>query len=294
MCFKLLSRLFQAKIGSITRLSGGSTEAQNFIFDVIEETWLLRIFSPQHTIEENLNEGLISQVVGEQDLSGRVIHYDQQCLVREYVKGNILSYANLSDPHIIKKVITLLKIQHQIPTEKLPIAPTCQARIQQHLTAINLPNLFSDLDINIMFSKSPCPNVLIHNDLHHANILLQDGQVQFIDWSLSGVGDLFYDLAEMAIYVEAELRHLILELYFGNTQHNDHLHHACQERLLLFAVWALNKTKQTSIDIERLKTAKQDFSTWLKRITSGEQSLNSVDSYLDFSASCFAEFKRNN
>jgi thiamine kinase-like enzyme len=61
------------------------------------------------------------------------------------------------------------------------------------------------------------PAALCHNDLLNSN-LLDDGQIRIVDWEYAGMGDRFFDLANLAVnhqftpsQDEALLRH-----YFGN------------------------------------------------------------------------------
>lgn len=61
---------------------------------------------------------------------------------------------------------------------------------------------------------------LCHNDLFAGNVLDAD-PIRFIDWEFAGMGDVFFDLATLAVATDEsaplprELRRVILEEYFG-------------------------------------------------------------------------------
>ncbi len=290
MHHKLLKKLFNTEVSALHAVSGGTTDAKNYQFLADNKNWLLRIFNTTQTLTERQQEGLISQVVGKQGISGNVIYCNDDYLVREYLPGQILDYANMHDKKILASIIQLLKQQHSIPIKNLPKAPTCQQRIMYHVNNSKLTTLWQHLNITVEPMLTALEPVLIHNDLHHANMLLNNTSIQFIDWSLSGVGDRFADLAEIAIYLPEALQQYILQCYFGHDDHMLLLKNSIQERLLLFAAWALNMSNR-HINIKELVKPRRTFTNWITNSLKQQLTLTTPEDFIDFAASCIAQFK---
>lgn len=71
-------------------------------------------------------------------------------------------------------------------------------------------------------------NAYCHNDFYRFNVIADDGRLTVLDWELSGVGNVYFDLATPAFhegYTPEEDR-LLLEAYFGefDDQHAAALH----------------------------------------------------------------------
>jgi thiamine kinase-like enzyme len=66
----------------------------------------------------------------------------------------------------------------------------------------------------------PC---LCHNDLLNANFIDDGGRIRIVDWEYAGMGDRFFDLANLAINHELEesARRVLLGAYFGEVRDED-------------------------------------------------------------------------
>jgi thiamine kinase-like enzyme len=287
---QLLTAIFKQDNTELTLIHGGTTAALNYKFTAQNKTWVLRIFNPKHTLVERETESLVSQCVGNAGIASLVIYADEHCLIREFTAGKILSYDDYQNKTVLKNIIDLLRKQHQISTNKFTPAATAQQRISTYLASINLSDLWQQLNIDFEFYENQNDTVLIHNDLHHANILKQNDTIQFIDWSLAGSGDKFSDLAEIAIYLNSQQQQFILDYYFSNRDHQAELFHAVQQRLLLFAAWALSNIKK-SLTLADLQRPQYDFNSWITGVLKQKLILKNDNHFIDFAASCIAEFK---
>jgi len=56
-----------------------------------------------------------------------------------------------------------------------------------------------------------------HNDFYRFNVIDHDGRLTLLDWELSGVGNVYFDLATPAFHESytPEEEHLLIEAYFG-------------------------------------------------------------------------------
>lgn len=77
--------------------------------------------------------------------------------------------------------------------------------------------------------------------------VLDDGNVRFIDWELSGIGDIYYDLATLfyaydsADTLSPDLQKYVLECYFGEVRDENWTRLEGMKFMLMFysAMWGL-------------------------------------------------------
>ena len=85
---------------------------------------------------------------------------------------------------------------------------------------------------------------LCHNDLFCVNVL-DDGEIRFIDWEFSGVGDIYYDLATLTYAYDSldtlprDLQEFMLASYFGDVTEKHWMRLEGMQYMLLFftAMW---------------------------------------------------------
>ena len=65
-------------------------------------------------------------------------------------------------------------------------------------------------------ARGPQPQVPCHNDLLNANFL-DDGEIRIVDWEYAGMGDRFFDLANLSVNHDfgVDEDRLLLAAYFG-------------------------------------------------------------------------------
>ena len=66
-------------------------------------------------------------------------------------------------------------------------------------------------------SRDPYIPTPCHNDLLSANFLRQDSRIYIIDWEYAGMGDIFFDLANLSVNqgFSEDQDHSLLTDYFG-------------------------------------------------------------------------------
>jgi aminoglycoside phosphotransferase (APT) family kinase protein len=86
-------------------------------------------------------------------------------------------------------------------------------------------------------------NAYCHNDFYRFNIIADDGRLTVLDWELSGVGNVYFDLATPAFhesYTPAEDR-VLIEAYFGefDEKHAAALHDFKYLNMVREVAWGL-------------------------------------------------------
>ena len=171
----------------------------------------------------------------------KVLEIYDDYFVEEYIDGTLLDdiytdYSNIDKiviDDIINNIVGLIRIDFQslskyskwdnvrgffeyqiLNTEEIWNEYNTSYDVFYNLLGINKSTIFKlkQLSKKINFNRPLC---LIHGDRHKNNMIKKDNQVDYIDWELSCVGDLAYDIAfhiHQMKYSEADLKYFLLNL----------------------------------------------------------------------------------
>ncbi len=171
----------------------------------------------------------------------KVLELYDDYFVEEYIDGTLLDdiytdYSNIDKiviDDIINNIVGLIRIDFQslskyskwdnvrgffeyqiLNTEEIWNEYNTSYDVFYNLLGINKSTIFKlkQLSKKINFNRPLC---LIHGDRHKNNMIKKDNQVYYIDWELSCVGDLAYDIAfhiHQMKYSEANLKYFLLNL----------------------------------------------------------------------------------
>lgn len=174
----------------------------------------------------------------------KVLELYDDYFVEEYIDGTLLDdiytdYSNIDKiviDDIINNIVGLIRIDFQslskyskwdnvrgffeyqiLNTEEIWNEYNTSYDVFYNLLGINKSTIFKlkQLSKKINFNRPLC---LIHGDRHKNNMIKKDNQVYYIDWELSCVGDLAYDIAfhiHQMKYSEADLKYFLLNLENG-------------------------------------------------------------------------------
>lgn len=210
-------------------LSGGLCN-QTFKVYTKERTYVLRLNSRQN---EYLNLTRHSEIevmrkASQKGVAPEVIFADdpQRFVVTNYVDGRMLEKSDLNNNAIHNLIMDRLKIIHSM--EGLDRTCTPYDLIFGYLKGADLlgvkypGGLLQILDriekiAHMRSNDKTYNNKFCHNDSFLCNMILTGEQLQIIDWELSGVGDIFFELTLIPFsnqFSEAQEREW-LTLYFG-------------------------------------------------------------------------------
>lgn len=171
----------------------------------------------------------------------KILELYDDYFVEEYIDGTLLDdiytdYSNIDKiviDDIINNIVGLIRIDFQslskyskwnnvrgffeyqiLNTEEIWNEYNTSYDVFYNLLGINKSTIFKlkQLSKKINFNRPLC---LIHGDRHKNNMIKKDNQVYYIDWELSCVGDLAYDIAfhiHQMKYSEADLKYFLLNL----------------------------------------------------------------------------------
>jgi len=213
---------------NVTPLGGGITN-QNYRIDHGGQAYVLRIVGKNTDLLgiDREHEYAANLAAGELGIAPQVHYFlrPEGCLVTRFVKGRPLPPPELKKAQNLSAIAAMLKKFHALPSIPgefiVPRIVENYARIaRQH--QVRFPNNFDWLlerlyEAEAAVARDPAPYRPCHNDLLNENFLIENGRIFILDWEYAGMGDLFFDLANLSVnheFTDDEDR-LLLEFYFG-------------------------------------------------------------------------------
>ena len=125
-------------------------------------------------------------------------------------------------PATIRRVVAALRKLHDaapIPGRFDAHAVVDEYRREAEAHGVQVPAAYAAAHATserIRLARGPQPIVPCHNDLLNANFL-DDGEIRIVDWEYAGMGDRFFDLANLSVNHEfgAGEDDVLLGEYFG-------------------------------------------------------------------------------
>src|SRR5205823_6269445 len=220
-----VERLWPGRRATVTALSGGITN-HNFRVDVDGASFVLRMGGADpHLlgIDRQVERGASARAaeVGVGPAVERFVE-PEGWLVTRFIDGRPIAVEEMREPRTIRRVAPALRWFH----EAKPIAGRFDAhavveeyRREAAERGVEIPQAYAaahETSERIRATRGPQALVPCHNDLLNANFL-DDGDIRIVDWEYAGMGDRFFDLANLSVnheFGESEDR-VLLEAYLG-------------------------------------------------------------------------------
>jgi thiamine kinase-like enzyme len=218
----------QASRLGITPLPGGVTNL-NYRVDVDGDSFVVRIAAEgtERLGIDRRREYLCAVTASRTGVAPEVVHFlpDEGIMVTRFVAGQHLSGTDMARPEVTERVVQSMRRYHAGPTFEGSYSPfrTIEAYLQQARRGGSpLPQDIDDThgritEIEASLQRGQTTIGPCHNDLWGANLIDDGVQVCIVDWEYAGMGDIFFDLANYAIYRGASdpLDQALLRAYFG-------------------------------------------------------------------------------
>ncbi len=221
-----------------TPLGGGITN-QNYKVETGGESFVLRIAGLKTDllgIDRN-TEYEASSTAGRLGIAPQVVHYlePEGYLVSRFIAGEPLPPEQVKQPENLEKIVGMFKCFHD--TSPLPGVFWVPQIVRDYTViandnSISFPENFDWLidclaKAEAALENDPLPHCPCHNDLLNENFLVEDGRIYILDWEYAGMGDRYFDLANLSVNHEFDDHQdeLLLRYYFGevSTQSWAHL-----------------------------------------------------------------------
>jgi thiamine kinase-like enzyme len=220
-----VERLWPGRQAQVTALSGGITN-RNYRVDVDGASYVLRVggndtglLGIDRGVEHAASLRAASVGVGPQ-----VIGFvePEGWLVTRFIDGRPIPPEEVRTPGGIARVAAVLRKIHgaaAIPGHFDAHEVVEEYRREAIAKGVSIPPEFAaakEASERIRNARGSQLLVPCHNDLLNANFL-DDGEIRIVDWEYAGMGDRFFDLANLSVNheFEEEEDRLLLAAYFG-------------------------------------------------------------------------------
>lgn len=258
---EMVERIWPGRAAQIEVLGGGITN-HNFKVAFDRDVYVLRIGGRDTDLlgidrRAEHEASLAAAAVG---VGPEVVAFiePEGYLVTRFIEGEIVPIETIRTPACIARVANSLRAVHAGPT--IPSRFDSFRVVEAYRTTaatrgIATPAAYDDakqVADRIEAARGAVPDRPCHNDLLNANFIDDGRLLRIVDWEYSGMGDVFFDLANFAINHDfsEEERLLLLEAYFGQVR----AEHERALRLMTFmsdlreAMWGI--VQQTVSEIE--------------------------------------------
>jgi thiamine kinase-like enzyme len=202
-----VERLWPGRKASIAALSGGITN-RNYRVDVDGDAYVLRVGGKDTNLLgiERATEHAASLRAAEIGVGPEVIAFveSEGWLVTRFIEGRGVPPDEIRTPAGIGRVAAVLRRIHgaaRIPGWFDAHAIVGEYRDEALAHGVSIPSEFGAAQLaseRIRRARGPQHEVPCHNDLLNANFL-DDGEIRIVDWEYAGMGDRFFDLANLSV-----------------------------------------------------------------------------------------------
>ncbi len=206
-------------------LAGGITN-HNFKVEVRGDTFVLRMGGAQTGLLgiDREVEHQASLRAAEVGLGPEVAGFleEEGWLVTRFIDGRPIPLEEMRRPETIRRVAAALRKFHQavpIPGRFDAHVVVEEYRREAEAHGVVIPNGYAaahEMSERIRRARGPQSLAPCHNDLLNANFL-DDGEIRIVDWEYAGMGDRFFDLANLSVNHEfgSAEDDVLLTAYFG-------------------------------------------------------------------------------
>jgi thiamine kinase-like enzyme len=267
----VVERLWPGRPATIRDLSGGITN-RNFRVDVDGGAYVLRMGGQNTSLLgiDRVTEHAASRRAAEIGVGPEVETFiePEGWLVTRFIEGRSVPPEEIRRPDGIRRVAAVLRRIHgaaEIPGRFDAHAVVDQYRVEALAHGVSVPPEFVaayEVSERIRHARGPQGLVPCHNDLLNANFL-DDGEIRIVDWEYAGMGDRFFDLANLSVNHEFGLDEdrMLVAAYFGEEKPAD----LAALRLMRFmsdfreAMWGVLQSGISELDFDFTGYASKHF-----------------------------------
>src|ERR1700686_3889132 len=147
-------------------------------------------------------------------------------LVTRFIEGRPIAVEEMRSASTLPRIAEALRKLHSaraIPGRFDSFEVVDSYRAEAEANGVRVPEEFArarEVAERIRAARGPQPLVPCHNDLLNANFL-DDGAIRIVDWEYAGMGDRFFDFANLSVNHEcgAAEDEVLLDAYFDDANH---------------------------------------------------------------------------
>lgn len=196
-------------------------------------------------------------------------------LVTRFVPGAHIPQADMGDAPVLEGLVRAIRAIHDGPLIRstfpvFRIVEDYRRVAEEH--DVPIPPAYEEAHalaarIEETFARAPIALVTCHNDLLNANMLRDGDHVWIVDYEYAGVGDPFFDLANLSVNngLTPDAQESLLAAYFGEVGE----HHRARLGLMRLmsdfreAMWGVVQQGLSALDVDYVAYADTHFSRLL-------------------------------
>jgi thiamine kinase-like enzyme len=258
----VVERLWPGRPATVSDLSGGITN-RNYRVDVDGSAYVLRMGGLNTKLLgiDRVTEHAASLRAAEIGVGPHVEAFSEPegWLVTRFIEGHSVPPEEIRKPDGIRRVAAVLRRIHDaaaIPGRFDAHAVVDEYRVEALARGVSVPPEFvaaHEVSERIRSARGAQGLVPCHNDLLNANFL-DDGEIRIVDWEYAGMGDRFFDLANLSVNHEFEVAEdrMLVAAYFGEERQAD----LAAVRLMRFmsdfreAMWGVLQSGISELDFD--------------------------------------------
>jgi len=262
----------------IEPLEGGITN-RNYVVRTGGEAFVLRI--PGRDTEllgiDRSNEHRAARVAADAGIGPEVVAFlsESGCFVSRFVRGDHIPQEALREDDALAAVVRSLRALHACPPipSTFPVFRIVEGyRVTAETRGVTIPLAYDDAhdmaeQIEEAFDVSPSPLATCHNDLLNANFLRDGDHVWIVDYEYAGMGDPFFDLANLSVNngLDADAQELLLDLYFDEVGDGHRARLGLMRLMSDFreAMWGVVQQAISTLDVDYVNYAERHFTRLL-------------------------------
>jgi aminoglycoside phosphotransferase (APT) family kinase protein len=223
---ELAERLWPGRVRSIEILAHGITNS-NYVVDLGDERVVVRVpGNDTHLLGiDRSNEVVAGGLAAAIGVGPEVLATDEStgCIVFRFIDGRPIATAELATEPMLGQFAETLRSVHRAGRTPTIWNPYDVIRDHRDVAAARGVTAPFDTEFTLAVlsrietARPFRPTVLGHNDLLNANFLF-DGRLRIVDWEYAGMGDPFFDLANVSVNngFPVESESALLGHYFGD------------------------------------------------------------------------------
>jgi thiamine kinase-like enzyme len=224
---EIVERIWPGRSAQIDVLGGGITN-RNFKITLDDGPYVLRIGGQDTELL-----GIDRRVEYEASLAAAAVGVGPEVvafvepegyLVTRFIGGAVVGPEVIREPHALRRIAQSLRAVHAGPPigarfDSFRVVEAYAATAATH--GVTVPPAFDrarETAALVERARGPVPERPCHNDLLTANFIDDGHRIRIVDWEYAGMGDVFFDLANLAVNngLSDEESSELLRAYFGD------------------------------------------------------------------------------
>jgi thiamine kinase-like enzyme len=256
---------------------GGGITNHNFKVVAGSETYVLRIAGADTELLgiDRTAEHAAARTAADLGVGPEVVDFVDGSLVTRFVRGHPVAPDEMQEPETLREVAAILRRVHEGPAfparfDSFRVVEAYRETALAH--GVQPPAAYKPAKARadeIERALGPQPLHPCHNDLLNANFIRGPEGIRIVDWEYAGMGDRFFDLANLSVNHEltVEQSDVLLDAYFGELRDENREHLRLMRFMSDFreAMWGVVQQGISKLDFDFVDYANRHFARLERR-----------------------------